>query len=220
MTFPFAGVIFDMDGVLCDSEHFICEAACEMFATAHRLTVKPDDFLPFVGAGENRYLGGVAEKYGVKLDLDRDKATVYRLYLDLIKGRLDPLPGAVEFIATCRKHGAKLAVASSADRIKVDGNLAQIGLPPSRFDAIVTGSDVQRKKPDPEVFIEAANRLGLEADRCLVVEDAVNGIKAGKAAGCKCLGLTTSFKEAVLREAGADWIAANLADVPRGMMEG
>lgn len=220
MSFPFAGVIFDMDGVLCDSEHFICEAACKMFESAHRLRVHPDDFLPFVGAGENRYLGGVAEKYGVKLNLDRDKATVYAHYLDLIKGRLDPLPGAVEFIATCRKYGAKLAVASSADQIKVDGNLAQIGLPPDRFDAIVTGSDVQRKKPDPEVFIEAARRLGLESSRCLVIEDAVNGIKAGKAAGSPCLGLTTSFSEKLLREAGADWIAPNLAAVPSEVMGG
>ena len=58
------GVIFDMDGVLLDSEPFICKAACMMFAE-RGLAVKPEDFLPFVGAGENRYIGGVAEKYGL-----------------------------------------------------------------------------------------------------------------------------------------------------------
>ena len=65
------GVIFDMDGVLCDSEPFICEAACRMFHETHRVAVRPEDFVPFVGMGENRYLGGVAEKHGIRLDIER-----------------------------------------------------------------------------------------------------------------------------------------------------
>jgi beta-phosphoglucomutase len=214
----FLGVIFDMDGVLCDSERFICEAACAMFQQNHACTVQPHDFEPFVGTGENRYIGGVAEKYGVKLDLDRDKAATYKLYLDLIKGRLDPLPGAREFIAECRRRGMKLAVASSADKIKVEGNLTQIGLPWSGFDAVVNGLDVERKKPHPDIFQLAARKLGLPNEKCLVVEDAPSGLKAGKAAGSKCLGLTTSFDEKTLREAGADWIAPDLAHVPREVL--
>jgi HAD superfamily hydrolase (TIGR01509 family) len=208
------GVIFDMDGVLCDSEPFICEAACRMFAENHGVNVKPEDFTPFVGAGENRYLGGVAEKYGVTLDLDRDKRRTYEIYLDIIKGRLDPLPGAREFIADCRRRGLKLAVATSADEVKLDGNLSQIGLPHEMFDATVNGLEIEKKKPDPGIFLLAAERLGLPAASCLVVEDAPNGLQAGKAAGCRCLGLTTSFDAATLRKAGADFIAADLAAVP------
>jgi HAD superfamily hydrolase (TIGR01509 family) len=210
----FDGVIFDMDGVLCDSEPFICEAACRMFKEAHGRAVQPADFAPFVGAGEDRYLGGVAEKYGVKLAMPADKTRTYDIYLDIIKGRLGPLPGAVDFIADCRRRGLRLAVATSADAVKMEGNLRQIGVPPTHFDAVVTGSDIERKKPHPDIFLLAARRLGLDPGRCLVIEDAPNGVRAGKAAGSKCLGLTTSFDERTLRESGADWTAPDLAHVP------
>lgn len=211
---PVLGVIFDMDGVLCDSEPFICEAACRMFAETHGTTVAEADFVPFVGTGEDRYLGGVAEKHGVRLTMPRDKERTYAIYLEIIRGRLGPLPGAVEFIADLKRRGVKVAVATSADRVKMEGNLREIGLSPATFDACVTGSDIERKKPDPQIFLTAAVKIGLDPARCIVVEDAVTGIKAGRAAGAKCLGLTTSFSAERLREAGADWTAPDLAHVP------
>ena len=208
-----------MDGVLCDSEPFIKEAAARMFLEAHGITVFREDFTPFVGAGEDRFLGGVAEKYGVTLTMPRDKERTYAIYLEIIKGRLTPLPGAISFIAECRRRGLKLAVATSADRVKCDGNLAEIGLPASNFEVIVTGSDVVRKKPDPEVFLLAAKGLGLPTGECLVIEDAPNGLRAGKAAGSRCLGLTTSFNAETLRAAGADFVGTDLADVPAEALE-
>jgi HAD superfamily hydrolase (TIGR01509 family) len=205
------GVILDMDGVMVDSEPFIKEAATRMFAEKG-VAVRPDDFSPFVGTGEDHFIGGVADKYGVHLDGERDKARTYALYLRLIQGRLKPLPGVFEFIAECRRRGLKLAVASSADAVKVEGNLHEIGLPPNTFDALVNGSQVSRKKPAPDIFLTAATRLGLPPDRCLVVEDAVAGVAAAKAAGARCLALTTSFPADKLT--AADWIASNLAHVP------
>ena len=213
-TARFRGVVFDMDGVLCDSEPFICEAATRMFAERYGMTVQADDFLPFVGAGENRYLGGVAEKYGIALDLEADKRRTYEIYLDIIRGRLEPLGGVREFIADCRRLGMKLAVATSADEVKMQGNLQQIGLPPATFDVCVNGLLVTNKKPHPEIFSMAIHRLGITPAEALVVEDAPNGIVAGKAAGARCLGLTTSFSAEDLRTAGADWIAPDLANVP------
>ena len=213
----FDGVIFDMDGVLCDSEPFICEAACRMFASRYGCRVRPEDFLPFVGTGEDRYIGGVAEKYGVTLEGEADKARTYDIYLEIIKGRLQPLPGAPEFIADCRRRALKLAVATSADRRKLDGNLTQIGLPPDLFDVCITGNEVGRKKPDPQIFLLAAERLRISPARCLVVEDAPNGVIAAKTAGARCLGLSTSFEPEVLLRAGADWIAPDLANVPDGL---
>ena len=208
------GIIFDMDGVLCDSEPFINEAAIRMFAEVHHTRVRPEDFIPFVGTGEDRYIGGVAEKYGIKLSMPEDKRRTYAIYLEIIKGRLKPLPGSVQFIAESRRRGLKLAVATSPDRIKMEGNLAEIGIPATAFDAVVTGNDVDRKKPDPQVFLLAAARLELAPSRCLVVEDAPNGILAGKAAGARCLGIMSSFSEQALRAAGADVIAPDLAHVP------
>ena len=210
----FRGIVFDLDGVLCDSEPFICEAAVRMFAENHATEVRPEDFLPFVGTGEDRYIGGVAEKYGIVLDPEADKQKTYEIYLEIIQGRLQPLTGARTFIAEARRHGLRLAVATSADRVKMNGNLRQIGLPPEAFDACVDGLEVARKKPDPAIFLLAIERLGLKPSECLVVEDAPSGIRAARAAAARCLGLTTSFSAEQLREAGADWIAADLAHVP------
>ena len=217
---PIRGIIFDMDGVLVDSEPFICEAAMRMFEETYRQVVRREDFAPFVGAGEDRFIGGVAEKYGVTLSMPRDKFRTYEIYLDIIRGRLDPLPGAVDFIRAVKSHGLKTAVATSADRVKMEGNLREIRLAPGDFDAIVTGDDVAQKKPDPEIFLLAASRLNLPPAECLVVEDAPNGIAAAKAAGCRCLGLTTSFVEQTLRDAGADHVARDLSVIPEEALAG
>lgn len=210
----FRGVIFDMDGVLCDSEPFICEAACRMFRQRYGIAVRPVDFVPFVGAGENRYLGGVAAKYGIALDLEADKRRTYEIYLELIRGRLRPLAGVHEFLARCRSLGMKLAVATSADEVKMQGNLQEIGVGPECFDVTVNGLEVAQKKPDPELFLSAIGRLGLAPAECLVVEDAPNGVVAAVRAGAACLGLTTSFSAEELAAAGARWTAPDLAHVP------
>ncbi|MBI2441797.1 MAG: HAD-IA family hydrolase [Lentisphaerae bacterium] len=211
------GVIFDMDGVLCDSEPFIAEAAGRMFAERYGLKVTPHDFRPFVGTGEDRFIGGVAEKYGVKLNMPADKDRTYAIYMEIIHGRLQPLPGVGDFVAECRRRGLILALATSADRIKLDGNLSEIGLTPELFAACISGSEVRRKKPFPDIFLEAARRARITPAAALVIEDAPNGIQAAKAAGMRALGLTTSFSAAVLKDAGADWTAPNLAQVLQGI---
>ena len=205
------GVLFDMDGVLIDSEPFICQAAIMMFEELG-VTVMPEDFLPFVGMGENRYIGGVAEKHGISVDIENVKARTYEIYERIVKGNLSPLPGTHKFISICNKRGFRLALATSADSVKMIVNLREIGLPPSTFNAIITGLDVVNKKPFPDIYIKAAQMIGLKTDECLVVEDAVSGIKAGKAAGCRCLAVTSSFGAEALAE--ADWICSSLADAP------
>ncbi len=205
------GVIFDLDGVLAISEPLLAEAAIELFAEkGHVMTA--EDFRPFIGMGEDRYIGGAAGSRGIALDLERDKARLYEIYLRVIRGRLQPLPGARDFVSACRDRGLAIAVASGADKVKVVANLREIGLPETVFDAVVDGNDVVRKKPAPDIFLEACRRLALPPADCMVIEDAVSGVAAARAAGSRCLALTTSFSTAEL--AGADWFATDLAHVP------
>jgi HAD superfamily hydrolase (TIGR01509 family) len=175
MTSNIRAVIFDMDGVLTNSEPLINEAAIAMFKEKG-LTVQPDDFLPFVGAGEERYVGGVAEKYGFPFDAVAGKQRTYEIYFDLVPTKLAAFPGVQELVNMCRKAGLRVAVASSADRVKVAVNLQKIGLPLEWWDAVVSGELVKHKKPAPDIFLVAAQNLNVNAADCVVVEDAVNGI--------------------------------------------
>ncbi len=202
--------IFDMDGVLTDSEPVICAAATQMF---HELGVRvcPEDFRPFVGTGENRYLGGVAEKYGVTLDIPTAKHRTYEIYLQLVERGIDAFPGAVELVLACRESGLLLAVASSADRIKIEANLRKIGLPWNTWDTVVTGEDVRNTKPAPDIFLAAASHLGLTSDDCCVVEDAPNGVAAAKTAGMRCVAVAQTFPPEQLT--AADLVRPGLVDV-------
>jgi HAD superfamily hydrolase (TIGR01509 family) len=207
-------VIFDMDGVLTDSEWFIAEAGCLMFLENHGIKVNHEDFLPFTGLGENRYLGGVAEKFGITtFEIERDKAKTYEIYEEIVKGKIKPLPGAVEFVRHCRELGLKTALGTSTDYIKMMISLKEIGFVPNDqfFDALVNGLDVERKKPFPDIFLEAARRINVDPRLCWVVEDSVGGIKAAKAAGMRCLALLTTFKEEDVKNAGADIITQDLS---------
>lgn len=205
------GILFDMDGVLVDSEEYIFEAAKMMFAE-HGVSVQSEDALAFVGTGENSYISGIGKVNGFVVDIERDKARTYVIYEQITKGKLTPLPGTLAFVEKCKAKGLKMAVASSADKIKVLINLREIGLAPDNFQAIVNGQDVERKKPFPDVFLLAAQKLGLKPEECLVIEDAISGVAAGKAAGAKCLALTTSFSADKLTQ--ADWICEYLDAVP------
>ncbi len=205
------GVLFDMDGVLIDSEEFICRAAIEMLRE-HGVTAVEEDFKPFVGMGENVYLGCVAEKYHLKINIVEAKIRTYQIYDSITAGRLFPLPGALEFIEYCRGKNLKLALATSADRTKMEINLKAMGLSKDSFDTTINGLEIERKKPFPDIYLKASENIGVKPGSCLVVEDAISGLRAAKAAGCKCLAVTTSFDSNALSK--ADWICDSLLNVP------
>ncbi|MBN1787029.1 MAG: HAD family phosphatase [Sedimentisphaerales bacterium] len=202
------GIIFDMDGVLLDSEPYIIEAVTRMF-DEFGLKIIPEDFHPYTGTGEKNCIKQMAKNYDFPIDLTKATSRTYDIYLELINGKLNPLPGAKEFIDKCKKLGKKTAIATSADIRKAQGNLKQIKIPPETFDAIVTANNVTHTKPAPDIFLLAAEKMGLQAAECLVIEDALSGIQAAKAAGAKSLAITSSFNHEVLT--GADFYAPNLA---------
>jgi HAD superfamily hydrolase (TIGR01509 family) len=204
------GVIFDMDGVLTDSEPLINAAAIQMFHEKG-LHVRPEDFLPFVGTGEDRYIGGVAELHHFPLDLPEAKRRTYAIYLELVPKRLKAFPGAVKLVESCRQAGFRTAVASSADLVKIEANLHQIGLPPARWDAVVSAEDVLNKKPAPDIFLAASRKLNLEPRQCVVIEDAINGVQAAIAAGMRCVAVTQTFPAEKLT--AADLVKPTLAEV-------
>ncbi|MCX7818339.1 MAG: HAD-IA family hydrolase [Kiritimatiellae bacterium] len=211
---PLRGVIFDMDGVLCDSETLMAEAACAMFRELHGVWPSPEEFRPFMGRGSEAYFGGVAARHGVRAVLPRDRDRTYEIFRAMLPGRLQPLPGARQFILDVRRAGLRTAVATSADMIKLRAILDAIRFPTEWFDALTDAEQAPRNKPAPDVFLAAARAIDLQPSECLVVEDTVPGIQAARAAGMRCLALWTTFPPEALAEAGPDWLAPDLATVP------
>ena len=95
--------------------------------------------------------------------------------------------------------------------------LREIRLPPEGFDAVVNGLDVERRKPYPDIFLEAARRLHLPPETCLVVEDSTSGLAAGLAAGCRVLGLTTTNIAEAMKD--ANWISKDLSEVSEKVLD-
>ncbi|HPX28554.1 MAG TPA: cytidine deaminase [Sphaerochaeta sp.] len=201
-------ILFDMDGVLIDSEPIILQAAMQLFADKG-VIVKKEDFTPFIGTGDKRYLLGVGEKYGLGLDFEVEKLVLFAHYARIAK-ESGPLGGVIRFITNAKKAGLKIALVTSAVRMKMLLNLEAIGVDESIFDKVVTGDMVKRNKPYGDIYQIASLLLGIDADKCLVVEDALNGTVAGKAAGCTVLGLTTTFGREELFDSGADAVMSTL----------
>ncbi len=203
-------VLFDMDGVLVDSEKIMLKSAI-IALKRWGVNAKPDDFTPFIGAGEVAYLGGVSSLYGVPYDFAMN-AAAYEVYGELInsEGASIAFPEAADVVRYLKSKGYKTAVCTSADRMKLGFNLKALGCADA-FDALVTGEDITRNKPNPDIYLKGAELVGVAPENCLVAEDAKNGILAAVSAGMVPFGITTSFDEKTLRDAGASYISSTVA---------
>jgi HAD superfamily hydrolase (TIGR01509 family) len=212
-------LIFDVDGVLADTEALNARASAMMFAELYGVTVQPADFYPFIGTGDERYVEGVAEKYGVAIDTEAAVRRRAENFFKLL--RTEPLPaapGVLELITAARAAGhVKLAIATSGRKEKQFPVIEGAGLQLAWFDAVITGDDVTRKKPDPQIYRLAGERLGLPPARCVVVEDAPVGVQAARAAGMWCVAVTSSAPREAL--AAADLVVDSLAEVTLGRLE-
>ena len=210
-----SAVLFDMDGVLVDSEPVITEAALRALKE-WGINAKPSDFREFTGMGEDRFVGGVAEKHNVPYTLDM-KHKAYEIYLTIVEDKIVLYQNTVSILKELRDLDLKLALASAADRIKVDANLRAAGIDSELFGTVLSGNDVVNKKPAPDVYLLAAKQVGCAPEKCVVVEDAISGLAAAHAAGMLCICVTTSFAEEKFRERGADYICTDISGVPKGI---
>lgn len=194
-----AAVIFDLDGVIVDSQAAHLEAF-RVFARAHGAS--PDDAtLRRTFGMHNRdimpMLLGRALDAAETARLSDEKEALYR---QLARGRLVPIPGARELVTSLDRAGVPLAVGSSGPRANVEMTVQELGLH-AHFRALLTGDDIRRGKPDPEVFQAAADRIGVPHASCVVVEDAPEGVQAALSAGMRVLAVTTSRPAALLSSA-------------------
>ena len=180
---PIDAVVFDMDGVLVDTEHLwdeVREALTEEWGG--RYTPEAQEAMMGMSSVEwSRYLH---EAVGLREPPDVINAEVVRRMLARYETELPIVPGAVEAVRRAAAAGLRLAVASSSNRELIDAVLERLGLT-VLFDVTVSSEEVERGKPAPDVYIEAARRLGVEPGRCVAIEDSASGIRAAHAAGMR-----------------------------------
>jgi beta-phosphoglucomutase family hydrolase len=192
-------VIWDMDGVIADTAPYHL-AAWQAAFEKRGVSFTEDDFRLTFGQRNDTIIRDVlgAETSQREIDaISREKEADYR---HKVKDKLKPLPGAVELIKSLKEHGFRLALASSAPLENIQLIITTLGIDDC-FQVIVSDKDVAEGKPSPQVFLLAAQRLGVEPKNCLVIEDAVAGVTAARRAGMLCLAVTNTHPRVKLTEA-------------------
>jgi beta-phosphoglucomutase len=202
-------VVWDLDGVLVNSgaAH---HAAWQALGGEINRPFTDEDFVRTFGMANPdifRVTWGITDPADVRTWSDRKEG----LFRDQARA-LHPLPGAVELVQALRAAGWRQAIGSSAPQANITLLLDVLGLT-GLLDAIVSGDDITRGKPDPQGFLLAFERLGIPPARGFVIEDAVAGVQAGKAAGAQVIAVTTTRARADLIAAGADRVVDALTEL-------
>jgi HAD superfamily hydrolase (TIGR01509 family) len=182
---PIRALIFDMDGLLVDSEP-LAARALEEFLRLHDRELRPELLGRTIGRRLPEAIALLAETYELATPVEELTRTYDQLRLAALRGNLRPMPGAAALLTFARQAGLRLALATSSLRTHADLSLAETKLA-GLFDAEATGDEVERGKPAPDIFLLAAARLGVEPADCVVLEDAPAGIAAAAAAGMRRL---------------------------------
>lgn len=208
----FKGLIFDMDGVLVDSMPAHARALavlCERFGGAEDWD---GDVGQFAGRGPEDVFRVLLPKQMEELGLDALNNEKERIYRELYGPEAELMPSLVEFMEGVKAHGIKCSVGSSGCFENVDMVWKACELD-RWFEARVCANDVTYCKPSPEIFLTAAERLGLQPEECIVFEDALSGVEAARAAGMKVVTLTTTLPRELLVKAGADLVIDSFKEV-------
>jgi beta-phosphoglucomutase len=201
-------ILWDLDGVLVNSMEFHYQAYREVLAGRGRDLSREEYLRELIGLRNyvilRRVLGDLSDEEVTALAEEKEKA-----FRRLIAGNVTALPGAERLARRAREAGLLQAIVSSTPRANIEVMLQSLSLW-DLFEVIVGEEDATRGKPDPEGFLIAAQRLGLPPEECVVIEDAPEGIAAGKAAGMRCIGVTTTRPAERLSE--ADLVVETLED--------
>ncbi len=205
------GLIFDMDGTIVDSMPVHLQAWMQ-FLSAKGINLTPEEF-------ETKNRGTITEIitaiFGTHLTPDRRDALGEEkeaLFRSMYRGRVEPVSGFPDFLRQAHAAGLKIALASMANRKNIDMVLDELGLGPC-FHAIVSGDDVMRGKPDPEVFQQALRQLDLHPHEAVVFEDARSGIDAAAVAGIRVIGLATMHRVHELTGWGAEKVISTYREL-------
>jgi HAD superfamily hydrolase (TIGR01509 family) len=191
------GLIFDVDGLIADTEPLNARVTIRVLADMFGLRgVKPEDFAAGYGRGAEAYVKAGARFHGLELTDEQAHAAAElreRYLVETVrKEGLPAFPGVLKLIRDALKSkDFRLAIATSATQELSEAILTSVKVPYRKM-VYVSGSDVTKKKPDPQIFLIAIQRLGIEAARCVVFEDAPSGVQAAKSAGAKCIAVTNT----------------------------
>ena len=203
------GVIFDLDGVLVDTGWAHKQAWYDL-AEKEGISMTDDFFYSTFGMQNYMIIPMLLGRDAASNEINRLSDWKEKRYRKIIAEKLEPAEGAKALLEALKSENFLLAVGSSAPGANLDLVLASTGLQ-EHFDAYVSGEDVTNGKPAPDTFLKAAEKLSLSADQCVVVEDAVQGVEAGKAAGMPVVAVTTTRSRADLHK--ADIIIDSLAEL-------
>lgn len=200
-----------MDGVLVDTAEFHFQAWSQALSE-HGIPFTRELFTATFGMNNASILQTLRVSPTLRVSVSDRKEQLFR---QAVRGRVQPLPGVLAWLERLEAAGVQQAIASSAPPANIDALVDELGLR-DYFDAIASGSDLPGK-PDPTLFLEAALLIGVPPERCVVVEDAIAGVKAARRAGMKCIAVTTTNPAHALNE--ADVIVERLDVLPPDTFE-
>ncbi len=183
---PPTPVIFDLDGTLVDSEPNYFEAGRRLLAGYGVTDFTWERHARFIGIGTRETLEILAREYGIDAPVEELLAVKNRVYLELARAHTEVFPEMRELVALLAAGGHPMAVASGSSRAAIEAVLAGTGLD-ALLTTLVSAEEVPRGKPEPDVFLEAARRMGVAPGACVVLEDAAPGALAAHRAGMRCI---------------------------------
>lgn len=206
-------VLFDMDGVLVDSEDLSISIGIKYFES-RGYKVEKKNFLSHLGTGMSDFIYGTASEIGaVDVTVEDADAFYQKIYSDELKSHDIAMKGAGEVIRNFRKAGMKIAICSSAQRWKVNANISALGVSPDFFDLVIAEDMIRRNKSNPDIYLLAISTLGVDKTDAIVIEDSPGGVLAGLNAGIRTVALTTTMKREDALKSGADRVIKDISEL-------